>query len=184
MFLDDSYLINRIPFYLPVEQASLMQVRPDVGKGLLLALLRQHGQQLFQQGGGLRMHQKLRPAAPVILQGGSVRIVVSLIDLTGGDPVHQHLDHIAAGHLDRDQDLSVDLAPQVVVHPVLVVVAVAALMVEPGAGVADGLPLRVVGAAVALPVSGADHEFRRRELGQVMQDSLAVEAYRDGGPPF
>ena len=104
--------------------------------------------------------------------------VLAPVDLAGGQPVAEHLRHVLLRHLHAADAAAV---PQVV-RPVLKVVAVAALVVHPGAAAALGLPLGVVGAAVPLEVPDAHPELPGGVLGEVMSQALPVEPQAEAVP--
>ena len=90
----------------------------------------------------------------------------------GGQAVTEHLRHILFGHLHADDAL----APNAVIRPVLKVVTVPALVVEPGGAVSPLPPLSVIGAAVPLEIFYACPELDGGILRQVMGQSLPVKA--------
>ncbi|MPM45473.1 hypothetical protein SDC9_92160 [bioreactor metagenome] len=97
------------------------------------------------------------------------------IDPTGGVPVAEHLRHIFYGHLHAHHaGGAVGLLP--VIRPVFQMMPVAALVVKPGGGVSFVLPLRVVGAAVALEILDAHPEFLRRVFGKIVCQTLPIQA--------
>lgn len=106
------------------------------------------------------------------------RIGILPVGLGGRNPVHEHLRHIPPGHRNRaNRKLSALCRFYVVVGPVLVVVAVMALVMDPGLGIALDHPLSVVGTLLAVLVKvDAVEKFHRCKLGQVMGQTLPVEA--------
>jgi len=145
---------------------------PGSRRGFVLPLLCQHQQQLAQKGLGLRVHKVAALAPLVIFQRLAVVVLFPLINFTGGDAVTEHLDDVLEGHLHR-----LHLVGHVaVVGPVFVVVAVAALVVQPGQGIAPDDAFLVVGAAVALIESGGVPELHRAVFGQVMSQALPADA--------
>ena len=74
--------------------------------------------------------------------------ILSPVDLAGGQTVAEHLRHIFSRHLHTYDPL----AGGAVIRPILKVVAVAALVVEPGGAVSMFLPLGVVWAVIPLEV--------------------------------
>ena len=104
--------------------------------------------------------------------------VLSPVDLAGRQTVAEHLRHIFLRHLHAADAAAV---PQVV-RPVLKVVAVAALVVHPGAAVALGLPLGVVGTVVPLEVADAHPELPGGVLGEVVGQPLPVEPQAEAVP--
>ena len=104
------------------------------------------------------------------LVGVSRLKVLTPVDLAGSQTVAEHLRHIFFRHLHADDALTVDA----VIGPVFKMVAVAALVVHPGGAVADVPALGVIGAAVSLKIFDAGPELHRRELGQIVGQSLPV----------
>ncbi|CAN4010851.1 Cell division protein FtsL, partial [Dysosmobacter welbionis] len=95
----------------------------------------------------------------------------SPVDLAGGQTVAEHLRHIFSRHLHTYDPF----AGGAVIRPILKVVAVAALVVEPGGAVSMFLPLGVVWAVIPLEVFRPGKELHRGVLGQVMGQALPVQ---------
>ena len=110
-------------------------------------------------------------AVLVVVPGGGIGVLVAQIDLAGGHPVADHLADIP----ERDLHPGQAGLGGAVVDPVFQMMLVAALVVEPGRGVAPGLPLRLVGAVVALIVDAPRDELGGAVLAQVVGKALLIE---------
>ena len=123
----------------------------------------------MHEAAGIRPPQVLAPL--VVVVGGGVRICVALIDPAGGDPVAEHLRHIFFRHF-ASADIDGPILPAAVVDPVLKVVAVAPLVVQPRQTHAVFQALLVVGAAPALVVFYAPPKLRGAVFAQVVGQTL------------
>ena len=94
--------------------------------------------------------------------------VLAPVDLAGGQTVAEHLRHIFSRHLHTYDPF----AGGAVIRPILKVVAVAALMVQPRQADAVFLALLVVGTAVPLVIPGAAPELRGTIFAQIMGQAL------------
>ena len=110
-------------------------------------------------------------AALVVLPRRGVGVFLLLIHPAGGDAVAEHLCHVFFGHL-APADVHAAVLSQTVVDPVLKVVEVAALVVQPRQADAVGDALGVVGTAVALIVLHAAPELGGAVLAQVVGQAL------------
>src|SRR5699024_9021197 len=131
-------------------------------------------EQLLQRGGGVGVDQVVVPGPVVVLPGGGVGVLLPLVDLAGRDPVAEHLHHVVHRHLHAAHPV---VPRGGVVDPVLQVVLVPALVVEPGGGPACLQPLDLIGAPVPLVVPGSDAELRGAVLAQVVEQPLAVQPH-------
>lgn len=99
-------------------------------------------------------------------------------------PVAEHLGHVLLRHLAA-ADVDGAVLAAAVIDPVFEVVAVAALVVQPGQTDAVFQALLIVGAAPALIVFAAAPEFRRAVFGEVVGQALPHQTQLQaiaGGP--
>lgn len=135
----------------------------------------QHAEHALQLPGGIRMDERAQMGVYIILIRRGVGVFLAQIDAACRDAVAEHLRHIAQRHgvaLKADNAVR----PHAVVDPVFQVVAVAALVVQPGQGDAGGLALGVVGTAIALVVLRAGDELRRGVFAQIVGQPLIDKA--------
>ena len=112
-----------------------------------------------------------------------IGIVVALIDFGGADAVEDHFGDVAAGHFSA-RERTVLRRIHAVVNPVLEMVFVPSLVMQPGRRDTGCLPLRVIRAARALEIFGPDQKLRRRELRQVVRNALIVKACAEAVFPY
>ena len=117
-----------------------------------------------------------------IVVGRGIGILVPLVDPAGGDAVAEHLRHVFFRHLAAAHGHRA-VRSDAVVDPVLKVVAVAALVVQPGQAHAGLAALLIVGAAEALVVFGAAPELRGTVLAQVVGQALPIQAQLEAVAP-
>ena len=146
----------------------------DIRQGALLPLVPQHQQQALQQGAGLGVEDVVVLAVGVVLPRGGVGVALLLVGLAGRHPVAEHLHHVPHRHLHAAHAVVQRL---VIVDPVLQVVLVAALVVEPGGGHAGGQPLRLVGAAVPLEVPRPHQKLPGPIFAQIVEQALTVQPH-------
>ena len=149
----------------------VLQFKADVGKGDGLPLLLEEQQPAVQQVAGFRVDPDVALALLIVVVGRGIGVFVPLIDPAGGNTVAEHFRHVFLGHLAAAHE-HLAVLPDAVVDPVLKMVAVAALVVEPGQAEACLPPLLVVGGAIALVVSGAPPELHWRVFGQIVGQTL------------
>ena len=118
------------------------------------------------------MHDDPVPGADIVVPGVGLGIFLPVIGPAGGPPVTDHLRYVAQGHPAAEGPVR---SPGGKIDPVLEVVPVPALVVEPGPGTAKELPLHGIGRTVALVIADGGDEFRRGELGEIMEDPLSVQ---------
>src|SRR5699024_4739589 len=92
----------------------------------------------------------------------------------GGNPIHKHLNNIPDRHPHSCQNSA---AVQAVVNPVLIMMLISSLMMQPGGGTSFIFPLCIVRAPVALIISAAYPEFCPAVFGKIMQQPLPVQPH-------
>ena len=146
---------------------------PDKVKGGIFPLVPELEEDGFQQRLRVGMEEELTLFAPLEkLIGVAVVIIVPLVDLAGGKAVTEHFRHVFLRHFHAADAAAILL----IVGPVFEMMAIPALMVEPGGAVAEELALLVVGTVVSLKVLCARPELHGRKLGEVMGQALPVQA--------
>ena len=97
---------------------------------ILFSPLVQDPEKSFDLPFGLRMEHIMGLSFQKILQRIMIRIIFPVVDLGGSDPVHQHLRHITPWHLHALNRVS--RLVDTVIEPVVEMMLVSALVVEPG----------------------------------------------------
>ena len=115
----------------------------------------------------------LRADIVVIRRG--VGVLVLEVGPARRDAVAEHLGDVAQRHF-APAHVRLSVLPDAVVDPILEVMAVASLVMQPGKAHAVLLALGVVRTAVALVIFRAAPELAGRVLAQVVQQSLPVKA--------
>ena len=124
---------------------------------------------------GLGMDEDMAARLFVVVVGRGVGVFAALIDLAGGNAVTEHFGYIFERHF-APAHVGLSVLPDAVVDPILEVMAVASLVMQPGKAHAVLLALGVVRTAVALVIFRAAPELAGRVLAQVVQQSLPVKA--------
>ena len=106
------------------------------------------------------------------LQGAGRRVGRPLIHLASSYAVAQHLDHIARWH---GFALYGPVSAANHIHPILHMVLVAALMMQPCRAKTAGSALVVVRTAMPAPITCAYCKLRGAALGKVMRYALRVK---------
>ena len=96
-----------------------------------------------------------------ILPGTAVAVILPPVDLAGRDPITEHLRHIAVGHAAADQAVRI---LEIIIHPVLEVMLVPSLVMQPGGRDARRQSLHPVRALGSLVVADAGPKLRRAVL--------------------
>ena len=152
-----------------------VELPTDLTQGGVLPLLLQQQEPAIQQGSGLLIDPQVTLGAVKVVVGGGVGVFFALVDPAGGDAVAEHLRYIFFRHFAAAHGHGA-VGADAVVDPVLEVMAVAALVVQPGQAHAGFAALLVVGAAKALVILGAAPELRGAVLAQVMGEALPIQA--------
>ena len=121
---------------------------------------------------GLLVHQGTFLGHQKVLQGGAIRVLLSPVDFAGGNAIHHHLRQIPPGHWNR----LVLAGGRIQICPVLVVMPVPALVMQPGGRITLFLPLCSIGTADSLVIFGSGPKLRRGVLGKVMGQPLTDES--------
>ena len=161
-----------MPSYLSLIR-SFFQKFAQIGKGSFLPLVLQHMEKLFQKRSGPGMDGDVILCILVVFQRGRAGIGFALIHLTCSYPVADHLGHIPQRHLIAHQALLLMVGN---VNPILIMMLIPALMVEPGPGIPHGLTLSRIGTAVSLIIPDPGPELFRAVLGKIMGKPLPVKA--------
>ena len=109
----------------------------------------------------------------VVVPGGGVGVFLLLVDLAGGDAVAEHFYHVVDRYLHAAHFVA---QLRGVVDPVLQVVPVSSLVVEPGGGIALLQAFYFVRAPGALVVFDGGEKFDGGVFAQVVEEALLVEA--------
>ena len=104
-----------------------------------------------------------------------IRIIFPVVDLGGSDPVHQHLRHITPWHLHALNRVS--RLVDTVIEPVVEMMLVSALVVEPGGGIALRPPFCVVGASETLIIFTTHEKLAGRIFAHIVKQPLAVQTH-------
>ena len=151
----------------------LQHHRSDIPEGLLLPLFRQHVEDLHHLCLGLGVHHPGIPAVLQVVQRIPVRIILSVIDPAGGNPIQTQLYHIAGGHgVAHEHHVTA-----AVVDPVFQMVLVPALVMEPCGRVAQLFPLSGIGASGAGIILGPHTELCGGILAHIMHQPLPDEPH-------
>ncbi len=113
-------------------------------------------------------HKKCVIALLVILKRHIACIVTLVIDGGSGNSVHIHLNQISLGHSDRNDCVFLSFPARLVVRPVLIMVLVSSLMMDPRFRIPFLLPFGIVGTSVSLIVFSPGQELRRTVLAKIM----------------
>ena len=106
------------------------------------------------------VHHRSKPCRSllVIFKRTAVIIAASLVSLTRGNTVHEHLNHILHRHLHTDDPL---LGIHAVIKPIFVMMPVPPLVMQPGGRISLDLPLRIIRASGSLVILTSNQELRR-----------------------
>lgn len=143
-----------------------------MGKGLALAALGEHGEPFLERVGGGGMHFYACVAALEIFERMRVGVVFSLIDLACCHAVTKHLLDVA----DRHRDRLIELGFGVEIVPILKMMAISALVVEPCGGISEQLALALIWAACTLVIACARQKLGGRILGKIVKKPLPADA--------
>ena len=106
------------------------------------------------------MQQTSRSAIHIIIEWLLLIIIFLVVNLAGCHTVTEHLNHIFLRHLTANQQMFCIASVNIVIHPVLQMVFVSSLVVQPRRGVSLILTLCIVRAAVSLIVFRAHRKLR------------------------
>ena len=106
-----------------------------------------------------------------IIQRLAVVLGISKVIPGCADPIHDHLCHIFTRHL-RPHDHMLPIKR--IVDPVLKMMLVPALVMEPGSGHSDIFPLCIIRASRSLIIFTSHQKFCRCILGKVVKQSLLI----------
>lgn len=138
---------------------------------LFFSAFREHYEPLLQKVGCVGVHLFSGTAPSEVCQRMLVRVILPLIDLTGGNAVAEHLLNVT----DRHPDGIVGLGNGVDVGPILIMVAVATLVVHPRRTVAENLALALVRTPRSLIVARARQKLGGRIFGKVVKQPLKTD---------
>lgn len=143
----------------------LLQLPFDLGEGVVLTLVPDRFKPACQFCVGARVHGFACHSLLQVLQGVALLIILAVVYAAGGYTVAAHFRSVVKGHFYGDV---LALAPRHYVEPILPVVAVSSLVVEPCGAVALFLPLRLVGGALAGKIFYSGNKFAGAEFGKVV----------------
>lgn len=99
----------------------------NIIKSLLFSFITEHNKQSLQPVGCLLMHPAPAPALVKIFKRFVLIVIFSVIDLTCGYPVAEHLDQIFGWHRNRFFPVQF----RIVINPILKMMLIPALMMKP-----------------------------------------------------
>ena len=149
---------------------------PEVGEGFFLAFGFQHPEEFGDFAAGFGLEEWGILAGLEIFPRAAVIVLCAFVDLRGGDAVAEHLGDVAVWHAAADHR---GFLFRVVVDPVLEVVLVAALVMEPGFTQAGFEAFCRVRAAVALIVFHTGFKLGPAVFREIMEQALLVEAHAE-----
>jgi len=140
----------------------------------VFSIILHDAERLFENQPGITVQDRMVFTADIMLPCHGRPVVVPVIGNAGSSAVTDHLRQIAHRHL-----VAIDKPSGLVgvVDPVLKVVLVSALVVQPGFGAAViDQTLDSIGRTVTVIIADTGPELKRRELGKVMKDALTIKA--------
>lgn len=147
----------------------------QIPESFLLPFVPEHSQNILQFLLCLRVHQQTFKAVFQIFQRRTRLVILSLVDHARRPTIHYHFHQIFSGH----RNSFVPSGFSIQIRPILIVMAIAALVVDPCFTVALVLTFRGIGAAVTLIVPYSLAEFCGRIFRQVMDQSLPDQSHTE-----
>ena len=154
-----------------------------VAKQIFLSLFRKNRQQIDGKEIRFLIYKHGSSSIHVVYQSTAVIILFFLVIFAGADTVNDHLRHILFRHLAPAHGHCA-VRGDTVVDPVFEVVAVAALVVQPGNAHAVFPALLVIGTAEALVILGAPPELRGAVFAQIVQKTLPIQTQPETVVPY
>ena len=146
----------------------------QVGEGFFLAFGFQHPQKLGDFTPGFRLEERGIFTWLEILPRTAVVVICAFVDLRGRDTVAEHLGDIAVWHAAADHR---GFLFRVVVDPVLEVMLIPPLMMEPGLTQTGFEAFCRVRTAIALIVLHTGFKLGPAVLREIMKQTLLIEAH-------
>jgi len=155
-----------------VESLCFLQDLTEESEAGIFSLIPHEDQRLFKNSSGIGMNNDQMSGAGIIVPCIRLGIFAAVVGDAGGSPVADHFRHIAEGHLAGERAIH-RLSHKV--DPVLVMVSVPALMMQPCLGIAVDAAVDGIGGPVAVIVIDTRQKFRGRIFGKIMQKTLPVQ---------
>ena len=121
----------------------------------------------------MRMDQIVIAGMQIIIQRVAIPIGGAAVGFAGRHAIAKHFHHIFDGHLHARKPVATHRR---ILDPIFQMVPVSPFVVQPCAAVAFGGPFRFIGAAVSLIIPYTGPELLRTVLGEIMGNSLPVQA--------
>lgn len=152
-----------------------MQIPLHACKSIFFPFHGQHLQVMQELLSRIGMKRSVIRTLVVICQGACVRISFPFIYFAGGNAIDDHLHDIPIRHGHGRHSSRYGM--HAVIDPVLVMVFIPALVMQPGGRIALRLPFRIVRAPVSLIILRTDAKFLRHIFRKIVRKPLPVKPH-------